>query len=158
MYENRISGRWPRYGDSIRKLFPSEYRSRALSPSDGDKQNLKSQERSYAASYLKKIGRDAVIGDYGDFEHTLLTDVGVSVDVSNSINDKLFANYPMWIGNREALENGVRYVYEKTYNKAAHEIVFTIYEYDANKIVERTRLDSITGKITETTNYPDKQE
>ena len=107
---------------------------------------------------MKKIGRDAVIGDYGDFEHTLLTDVGVSVDVSNSINDKLFANYTMWIGNREALENGVRYVYEKTYNKAAHEIVFTIYEYDANKIVERTRLDSITGKITETTNYPDKQE
>lgn len=134
-----------RYGESIRRLFPPEYQASALSPSASDKQDLKSQERSYAEIYLKEIGRDAVIGDYGDFEHTLLTDVGVSVDVSNGINDKLFANYPMWIGNREALENGVRYVYEMSYNKEAHEIDFTKYEYDTNKIVELTRLDSMTG-------------
>lgn len=142
---------------SIKKMFPSKYQDRALSPSDNDMQGLQAQERAYAASYLKKIGRDAVIGDYGDFEHTLLTDVGVSVDVSNSINDKLFANYPMWIGNREALENGVRYVYEMSYNKEAHEIDFTKYEYGTHKIVVRTRLNSTTGKITETTNFPDRQ-
>jgi len=146
------------YAKSIKKMFPAEYQGRALSPSDGDRQELTSQERAYAASYLKKIGRDAVIGDYGDFEHTLLTDVGVSVDVSNGINDKLFADYPMWIGTRETLENGVRYVYEMSYNKEGHEIDFTKYEYGTNKIVERSRLDSKTGEIIKTTNYPDKPE
>lgn len=133
------------YGKSIRKLFPPAYVNKALSPSDGDRENLKAQERSYAKSYLKKIGRNAVIGDYGDFEHTLLTDAGISVKVSNSINDKLFANYPMWIGNREVLENGIRYVYEMSYNKEAHEIILKKYEYDTGKIVELTRLDSTTG-------------
>ncbi|MEA4954471.1 MAG: M56 family metallopeptidase [Pseudoflavonifractor sp.] len=143
---------------SIKKMFPSEYQNRALNPLENDMQELTVQERSYAESYLKEIGRNAVIGEYGDFQHTLLTDVGVSVDVSNGINDKLFADYPMWIGNRETLENGVRYVYEMSYNKEGHEIDFTKYEYGTNAVVELIRLDSITGKIIETTNYPHKQE
>ncbi|MBP1760984.1 MAG: peptidase family protein [Firmicutes bacterium] len=134
-----------RYAKSIKKLFPLTYRHRALSPSDSDRQDLTSLERAYAASYLKKIGRDAVIGDYGDFNHTLLTDVGVSVEVSNITCGKQYANYPMWIGNREALENGTRYVYEMSYNKDAHEIDFKKYEYNTKKIVELIRLDSITG-------------
>ncbi len=135
------------YGESIRRMFPPAYQNRALSPSDSDRQDLTSQERAYAASYLKKIGRDAVIGDYGDFKHTLLTDVGVSVEVSNLTCGKLYANYPMWIGNREALENGTRYVYEMSYNQDAHAIDFKKYEYNTNKIVEFIRLDSITGEI-----------
>lgn len=147
-----------RYGEAIKKLFPSEYQDRVLNPTDSDRQELESQERSYAESYLKQIGRDAVIGDYGDFKHTLLTDVGVSVEVSNGIDDKQFADYPMWIGNREALENGVRYVYEKSYDQEAHEIDFTKYEYGTEKVVERTRLDSLTGEIIETAYHPDKQE
>ena len=134
-----------RYGDSIRRLFPPEYLDRVLSPTNNDSQDLKSQERSYASGYLKKIGRNAEIGNYGDFEHILLNDVGVSVEVSNSINDKQYANYPYWIGNREALENGIRYVYEMSYNEKEHEIVFMKYEYDTKKTVELIRLDSITG-------------
>lgn len=134
-----------RYGDSIRRMFPSEYWDRVLSPSDSVQQELKSQERAYAASYLKEIGRDAVIGNYGDFEHVLLTDVGVSVEVSNSINDKQFSNYPMWIGNREALENGIRYVYEMSYKEIEHEITFKKYDYNTKTIVELTRIDSVTG-------------
>lgn len=126
-------------------MFPSEYLDRTLSPSDNDMQDLKSQERSYAAGYLERIGRDAVVGNYGDFEHTLLTDAGVPVKVSNGINDKLFANYPMWIGNREALENGIRYVYEMSYNKEENEIIFKKYRYDTKSIVELIRLDSTTG-------------
>ncbi|MEA4815226.1 MAG: M56 family metallopeptidase [Oscillospiraceae bacterium] len=147
------------YAKSIKKMFPSEYQERALQPSDGDMQDLVSQERAYAASYLKEIGRDATIGDYGDFEHTLLTDVGVPVGVSNSIiNNPLFSDYPIWIGNREKLENGVRYVYQVSYDKTATEIVFTKYEYDTNKIVECTRKNYITGQIIEKTSYPDKTE
>ena len=135
------------YGKSIKAMFPAEYQSRALNPSDSDMQELTAQERAYATSYLKKIGRAAVIGDYGDFQHTLLTDVGVSVDVSNGISDKRFADYPMWIGNREVLENGVRYVYEMSYNEKVHEIDFTKYEYDTNKTVELIRVNSMTGQI-----------
>jgi len=133
------------YENSIKRLFPPEYQDKALYPSDLETQELTAQERSYAASYLKKIGRDAVIGNYGDFQHTLLTDAGVSVEVSNTTCDPLYSNYPMWIGNREVLENGVRYVYETSYHKEAHEIEFTKYEYDTKKIVEKMRLDSVTG-------------
>lgn len=133
------------YAKSIKKMFPPEYQDRVLHPTDGDMQDLESQERAYAANYLKKIGRTAVIGDYHDFQHTLLTDVGVSVDVSNRISEKASAGYPYWIGSREALENGVRYVYKMSYNKNAHEIDFTKYEYDTHKIVAHTRLDSLTG-------------
>lgn len=134
------------YGDSLEKLFPSVYHFRIFAESNSDFRDLESQEHAYAASYLKKIGRDAKIGDYGeDFEYTLLTDVGVSVEVENSINTLQFCDYPWWIGNREVLENGIRYVYEMSYNYKKHEIVFKKYEYDTNKVIELIRLDSITG-------------
>ncbi|MPN64258.1 hypothetical protein SDC9_212029 [bioreactor metagenome] len=85
--------------------------------------------------------------------------MGVPVGVSNSIiNNPLFSDYPIWIGNREKLENGVRYVYQVSYDKTATEIVFTKYEYDTNKIVECTRKNYITGQIIEKTSYPDKTE
>lgn len=134
------------YSDSLKKLFPSVYHPRIFAEWKSDSLDLKSQEQAYAASYLKKIGRDAKIGDYGDFGYyTLLTDVGVSVEVDNSTNTLQFCDYPWWIGNREVLENGIRYVYEMSYNDKEHEIVFKKYEYDTNKVIELIRLDSITG-------------
>ncbi len=139
------------YTQTIKEMFPSEYIDRALNPTDSDIQELKTQECMYAASYLKKIGRAAIIGDYRDFKHVLLSDVGVSVNISNSIaGNALFINYPMWLGTCEALENGVRYVYEKSYVDNIHEIIFTKYEYNTNTIAELIRLDSITGEILQT--------
>jgi hypothetical protein len=30
--------------------------------------------------------------------------------------------YPIWLGNQETVENGVRYVYEKSWDKSAGEV------------------------------------
>lgn len=123
------------YKDSVNKLFPQNYRARALSPKDTDASSLKSQEQAYAEAYLKSIGRTAKIGEYGDFQHPL---PDISTQASNNLTEFEQDNgYPMWLGNQETLENGVRYVYEKSWDKSAGEIIYTKYEYGTNKVVEK---------------------
>ena len=96
--------------DSIKKNFPEDLWSRCITIEDDDRNELNKQERSYAEEYLGSIGREDVeIGDYGDFEHTLLTDEGVSVDVSNKMLDVQSGDgfeffCPMWLGEREVIE------------------------------------------------------
>ena len=103
-------------------------------------------ERKYAEAYLKKIGRKAKIGDYADFEYTIETDVGISVDVSNKMLDYNSLGYPMHIGTCERIEKGVRYVYEQEYIKSKNEIRFRKYNYETNEVVELIRVNSLTGK------------
>lgn len=89
------------YTPSIQELFPEKYWEICISPSEDDMKALTEQEQGYAAAYLKKIGRKAEIGDYSDFEHTLLTDIGVSVEVSNMLaeqKDDLLSRCPGWLG------------------------------------------------------------
>ena len=93
------------YGESIGRLFPKDLQFQCLHIDTEIANKLKSQEKEYAAKYLESIGRSAIIGEYGDFEHPLLTDFGVSVEVSNMmIGNKKIANYPFWVGNLERLE------------------------------------------------------
>ena len=108
---------------------------------------MKSQERAYAAAYLKSIGRDAAIGDYGDFDHPLLTSLGVSVETSNQLcENKKLSNYPMWVGNLERVEDGIRYVYQVDYDGDTHLISYLKLEYDTNTVVERFAFDSTSGR------------
>jgi hypothetical protein len=43
------------------------------------------------------------------------------------------------------LENGVRYVYEKSWDKSAGEIIYTKYEYGTNKVVEKYWFSATDG-------------
>lgn len=144
---NRIE--WPedgsKYVESIKELFPKEYHDRVLSIKDKDTEELEKQERVYVQDYLTKIGREATIGDYGDFEHPLLTNMGVSVQVSNMLVAKNYANYPHWIGNQEKIENGIRYVYEMSYDKENNQIVLQKYRYDNKEVTEKIVIDSLSG-------------
>lgn len=136
------------YEGSIRQMFPASLQERCLSPKDEDKKELERQERLYAETYLKSIGRDAKIGEYGDFEHPLLTDRGVSVDVSNSITGKnILEHYPFWIGNTERLEDGLRYVYQMDYKPDVSQIIFTKSKYLSEETVEEIRYSSQTGTL-----------
>lgn len=137
------------YEGSIRQMFPAEYQERCLSPSEEDKKELERQERLYAENYLKFIGRTAEIGEYSDFEHPLLTSLGVSVEISNALSGKgILEHYPYWIGNTEQLEDGLRYVYQMEYTAGSPEIIFTKSEYDSKKTVQELRYSSLTGVLT----------
>ncbi len=138
------------YTPSIKELFPEEYWEICISPSEDSIAALTEQEQGYAAAYLKEIGRNAEIGDYSDFEHTLLTDVGVSVEVSNRLaeqKDNLIARCPDWLGNVEQVENGVRYQYTRAYDREKKEIVFSKMDLTSNHIVEETVFHSESGDL-----------
>ena len=140
------------YAQSIKEMFPKNLQKRALSPHKSDHDECKRQEKVYAQNYLDKIGRSAIIGEYGDFEHTLLTDLGVSVEVSNKIlAHEKYSDFPIWkfpisVGNQEYIENGVRYIYQMEYSKGDEYIVYRIYEYTTGKDISRMRINAKSGE------------
>ncbi|HZK27229.1 MAG TPA: DUF5301 domain-containing protein [Thermoclostridium sp.] len=150
---NDVSIAYPRdgsyYVSSIKEMFPSKYQNRIFDDRDSDRKVLKEQERAYAKEYLSKIGRKAEIGDYGDFSHTLLTDLGVSVEVSNKIMEDFHmkqGNYPYFIGTQEYIEDDLRVVYEMSYAENQNEIRFRKYTYETKEVVEQFVFDSLTGE------------
>lgn len=149
---NEVTIEYPKdgsdYASSIKEMFPLKYHSRIFGDNDSDRKNLKEQEQTYAKEYLSKIGRNADIGDYGDFEHTTLTKAGVSIEVSNKLEDffKMHSYYPYFIGTKEIIEDGVRMVYEMSYQERQQEITFKKYLYDSKKLVEQFVFNSITGE------------
>ena len=141
---------WPKDGsgyiESIKEMFPEQYYDRVLSIKDEDRHVLEAMEEQYARNYLAQIGRQANIGDYGDFEHPLLTHLGVSVQVSNKLLEKNYSNYPMWVGNQEKIEDGITYVYQMDYDKDEKQIVLSKYNYETKAVVEKIVIDALTGE------------
>lgn len=140
------------YAPSIKKMFPKKYVSRVMNLSDADYNNLNLQLDKYAQAYLNSISRDAVIGRMADFDYVLPTDLGISVEISNALveMDKYISNYPYWIGNKEVVQNGVRYVYEVAFDKENHSLIYSKYKYGKpDALYERIRIDSLTGKRIE---------
>ena len=127
-------------------MFPLKYRSAALH-SDSMYTVLASQERSYAEAYLKSIGREAEIGEYRDLDVILLTDLGVSVEVSNRLCcDKSLGEYPYWIGTNEVLKGGKRCVRSLSYDEEAGQIVYRTVEEESGTVTEIFVFDALTGE------------
>lgn len=144
------------YQDSIRTLFPESLWDVCMTPDSDQLESLAQQEREDAAEYLKSIGRQAKIGEYRDFPHPLLTEQGVSVDVSNKLSecgrnypDSPAAYGPSWIGNVERLEDGVRYVYACDYDEEQKEIIYSKTDYAAGQLVGQIVFDSVSGEVKE---------
>ena len=143
---------------SIKEMFPEKYWEICITYSEDRVKELTAQEQKYAAAYLKKLGREAEIGDYGDFEHTLLTDCGVNVEVSNRLLEKEYAmwNCPSWIGNLEQVEHGIRYRYEKAYDPQKKEIIYSKTDMNTNTIVEESIFSSENAALISRRNAADK--
>lgn len=134
------------YGESIGRLFPQALQFQCLHISTSTAKKLKTQEQAYAAKYLDSIDRSATVGEHGDFSHMLLTDLGVSVEVSNMmIGNKKISNYPYWVGNLERLEDGFRFFYELSYDEKSHTITYSKLNYDTKTVTEKLMFDSISG-------------
>ena len=135
-----------KYTESIKRMFPLKYRSAALH-GDSAYNGLLLQERSYAEEYLKSIGRGAEIGEYKDLNIVLLTDLGVSVDVSNELlRDGRLGKYPYWIGTAEHLEDGKRHVRSLSYDESTEQIIYRTLEAESGKTTEIFAFDAATGE------------
>lgn len=134
------------YLPSIKEMFPASVVDRAVSPSESDVSYCRSVMTQKAEKYLASIGRAAKILDYCEFSHTLLTDAGISVDVSNKlVSDKKLSAYPYWLGSLERVEDEVRYVYSLSFDKP-NDIIYTKRIYPNGKIVEKFTFDAKTGE------------
>ena len=141
------------YTKSIKKMFPLKYHFAVLN-CDSALKELQAQERSYAEAYLKSIGREAEIGEFSDLNAVLLTDLGVSVDISNKLMaDKNLGAYPFWVGTAEYLKDGVRYVRSVSYDENAQRIIYRTVEKESGKTVEEFVFDAVTGeKLSDSVN------
>lgn len=144
-YETAKDGAY--YEPSVKEMFPPKYVSRAVSPTREDNELLEKMANSYAESYLKAIGRDAKILNYGEFSHPLLTDMGVSVEVSNKLmENRELSPYPFWVGSLEKLEDGVRYVYALDFKEGDETVRYTKSNYETGEVVESYEFDVKTAK------------
>ncbi len=142
------------YGDSIREMFPKEYHARVLDPTEKDRADMWAQCARYAEDYLDKIGRKAEVCHYSEVPHVMLTDVGVSVEISNKIlENNTLSCYDADIGNYEALENGVRFVYRTDFDKEKNLIIYTREIYATGEITQKIELDAKTGRFISNNTY-----
>lgn len=133
-----------RYGTSIRKMFPFSLQKDAFN-ADKFYGELKFQEEAYAKEYLKTIGRNAVV----QANHVDKRLADINVNVSNKLLE-MYSEYPYWIGTFEKLENGQRYVYEKTFKDKGNGngIVGFIKKKYSGETVEKTIIEVKNGKMT----------
>ena len=106
------------YLDSLKNMFPEKYLKDILS---GEKKypELAQQLERQAAEYLRSIGRTATIST-SHVEKKLLN--LSSIPATNkfaelSKYDPFLNNCPYWIGTREKVEDGVRYIYQTQQSK-----------------------------------------
>ena len=129
-------------------MFPPAYAYRAFNVTEKDHKNLWKQCVKYAEEYLDSIGREAEIRDYSEVPHVLLTDVGVSVEISNKIlENNTLSCFDADIGNYETLENGVRFVYRTDFDKEKNLIIYTREIYATGEITQKIELDAKTGRF-----------
>ena len=132
------------YEQSVKELFPEKYVSRVLNISDDDADILKDIEEIYADIYLESINRNENVGEPQDFDYIYLSDIGIPGDVTNLVYSK-YPEYPTYIGTLEILTDGVRNVYETSYNSGESTIILQTYEYGKKDLAQIIKLDSTTG-------------
>lgn len=101
------------YLDSVKEMFPEKYWSEVF-PEGNRYPELEQQQEEQATEYLKSINKTATV----KASHVEKKLPSISVPASN----ELFAKYtkydsflnscPYWIGTREKIEDGKRYIYE----------------------------------------------
>jgi hypothetical protein len=130
------------YAQSIKKMFPQKLQDRVLS-SEKDYAELERQQEAQAADYLKSIGRTAEVNASRVEKKT--------ADINVEAKNKLFSKYtkydaflnncPYWIGTRERIENGTRYIYETSQETTGdgHAVIVFRKTGDDGVVVEERR-------------------
>jgi bla regulator protein BlaR1 len=107
------------YPDSMKKMFPRNLHNKVFNAQDYYP-DLAKQQEAQAAQYLKTIGSAAKVRA----DHVEKELVNIDVEASNKLFaeftkfNSLLNNCPYWIGTKEQVEDGIRYVYETSQNKS----------------------------------------
>ncbi|OSX54570.1 transcriptional regulator [Anoxybacillus ayderensis] len=115
-YEEPLDGE--AYVESMKKMFPKTYHSKVLYADKYYDELAKQQERQ-AQEYLKNIGRHAKVS----ISYVEKQPLNISVQAMNHFlhmlsSDPFLNECPDWLGTREVIEQGIRYVYETSQSKA----------------------------------------
>lgn len=136
------------YRDSIKKMFPINLHSRVFSAHD-DYPTLAKQQEEQAKEYLKSIGRTAEVSA----DHVEKELPNIDVNASNKLFAELtkyntFLNdCPYWLGTREKVENGVRYIYETSQGKTSDGYDLIIFQKKKEgSIVEEYKYKIVGGE------------
>ncbi|ACJ32675.1 DUF4825 domain-containing protein [Anoxybacillus flavithermus] len=118
-YEEPLDG--DAYAKSVKRMFPKKYYSQVLYAEKYYDELAEQQERQ-AREYLKQIGRDAKVSTW----HVEKQPLNISVEAMNHFltmlgSDPFLSKCPDWLGTREVIEQGIRYVYETSQSKTNDE-------------------------------------
>jgi hypothetical protein len=108
------------YTDSVKKMFPAKLHEQVLA-NGKYYPDLSRQQEEQAAKYLTGIGRSAEV----NAGHVAKQLVDINVEASNKLfseltkYDSFLNSCPYWIGSREQIEDGVRYIYETSQSKTS---------------------------------------
>lgn len=145
---NHISTKEPNdgsyYVDSIEKMFPKKLLKKALNP-DEYIDKLTEQQEKQTKLYLKSINRVAKVqGDFVDKKQAK-----ISIAASNKLLEKEeLQEYPHWIGTKESLINGVRYIYEtKQEKRNKYDIIIYTKRTEDKKIIEEYKYKIINDNV-----------
>ncbi|WP_077713035.1 DUF4825 domain-containing protein [Desulforamulus ferrireducens] len=139
-YEEPQDGAY--YVASLKKMFPRMLQARVLD-AQSEYANLAQQQEAQAAAYLKGIGREAQVSA----AHVEKELADIDVQAKNKLfaeltkDDEFLNNCPYWLGTREQIEDGVRYIYETSQSKTKdgyHRITFRKLTEDHRVVKEQS--------------------
>ena len=132
------------YPDSVKEMFPENLHG-VLSSSGSYTDKMNEQLNGYAERYLVTLGRNADI----HLSYIQKERIPMDASLSNRLLSE-YSEYPLRIGSREVLDNGVRTIYLCGYDEENGYIIFEKGVMDDNfevtSIEERTVIDLATGK------------
>lgn len=131
--------------DAIRQIFIVKTAENVIGNLSMFKDNMIAQEKEAAKKYAESIGRDVPIACMDELELSYLEEGIPESTMNKIIADVKLIRYPIWVGNQEFIEGGVRYVYETAYQKGNNTIRFKKYEYDSKNITEELKVSAETG-------------
>ncbi|MDD3212818.1 MAG: hypothetical protein PHY64_04055 [Eubacteriales bacterium] len=99
------------YDASIKKMMPKSCITKMSKNSEANNAEITRQMIVQAQAYLVGIGRTEPVQDWRDRDLQLS---GILTPASNQ-TISFSPPYPLWVTNTERLENGVRYVYTRTW-------------------------------------------
>lgn len=145
------------YPKSIKKMFPVKYQSRAFGDNAKDGESMWNQCVAQAEEYLESIGRKAEVKSWGDIQHTIFTDIGMPVDISNNLESYIKTyDYYEYIGNEEVIEDGTRYVYRTSHLIDKDTLLFSKEIYGENQVISLFQMNIKTGDVISLTTAPEE--
>lgn len=128
------------YIESTKKMFPERLWDTVLNQKKDKYSDLVRQQEEQAKQYLKSIGRNAEVKRWVDKKS-----VEIDVEASNKIFGEYIKydliNFPNWIGTKELIQNGIRYIYETSQSKSedGYDIInFKKTKEDGTVVIEYT--------------------